>query len=266
VTNSGAILVIGGDGNATYNNGSWDFSTNTAWINVSLMVKIQQATGTGNKIQLGLLNSATAGFSGAGTGDGWNFGSFRLLPQSTTAPTYQFAYQTATNGTTSSANIGPLITLTVGHWYQFNTCFTNTGPGTSYSIASSLIDYGTDGATQGTNLITFSTVESITGAQAALSSDSTVYPGFRVADNTGASVLDNFAVIINNTSTSLPQFAAPVLANGQLILTWTAGASPVTLLAATNLAGPWIVVTNTLSPYSIPVDPNAPQKFFRLEQ
>jgi hypothetical protein len=285
VTNSGAILVTGGDSNATYTNASWNFSTDNASIGVSVMLKIQQATGTGNKIQLGLVNNTTAGFADAAAGDGWTFGSFRLMPQSTTAPTYQLGYQTATNGTTSSANVGTVITLTVGHWYQFNTYFTNTGPGTSYNIASSLIDYGTTGATPGSNLFTFSTLESITGTQAALSSDSTVYPSFRVADDTGASVLDDFAVNISS-SAGLPavilmpegngalQFGTPMLVNGQLTLTWQAGsslskaaqASPVTLLTATNLAGPWIAVTNAASPYNIPVAPGTAQQFFRLEQ
>lgn len=195
VTNSGALLVTGGDDNATYNASSWDFSTNTAWISVSVMVQIKQATGTGNKIQLGIVNSNTAGFADAATGDGWIFGSFRLLPQSTTTPTYQLAYQTATNGTTSSGNISSPITLTVGHWYQFNTCFTNTGPGTSYNMACSLIDYGTDGATQGANVITFSTLQTVTGTQAALSLDNSVWPGFRAANDTGAGVLDNFSVM-----------------------------------------------------------------------
>jgi hypothetical protein len=195
VTNSGALLVTGGDGNATYNASSWDFSTNTAYISVSMMGLIQQATGTGNKWQIGILNGNTAGFALAATGDGWNFGSFRLLPLSTTSPTYQLAYQTATNGTTSSGNIGSPLTLTVGHWYQFNTYFTNTGPGTSYNMACSLIDYGTDGATPGANVITFSTLQTITGTQPVLSSDSTVWPGFRVANNTGVGVLDNFSVI-----------------------------------------------------------------------
>ncbi len=68
------------------------FRTNKAWINVSFMALIKQATSTANKIQLGVVNSTTAGFALAGAGDGWNFGSFRLVPTSTTALTYQLAY------------------------------------------------------------------------------------------------------------------------------------------------------------------------------
>ncbi|HEY3762857.1 MAG TPA: fibronectin type III domain-containing protein [Verrucomicrobiae bacterium] len=285
VTNSGAILVTGGDGNATYTNASWNFSANNAIISLSMMAKIQQATSTANKIQLGLVNGTNAGFADAAAGDGWNFGSYRLLPQSTTALTYQLAYQTATNGTTSGANIGSVVTLTAGHWYQFNTYFTNTGPGTSYNMAFSLVDYGTTGATQGSSVFTTSaTLESITGTQATLSSDSTVYPSFRVANNTGASVLDDFAVnisssvglpavIIGQPLSSAPQFGAPKFSNGQLTLTWRAGSSssksaedsPVVLLMAANPGGPWITVTNAASPYTI-APSAAPQQFFRLQQ
>ncbi len=195
--NSGALRVTGGDSNATYTNGSWNFSSNGASISVSMMMEIQQATasgGTANKIQLGFVNSTTAGYALAAAGDGWVFGSFRLQPQSTTAPTYQLVCQTATNGTTANVNVGSVITLTIGHWYQFNTYFTNTGPGTSYNLASSLIDFGTTGEVEGTNVFAFSTLQTITSTQAALSSDSSVYPCFRVAENTGAAVLDNFSV------------------------------------------------------------------------
>jgi Immunoglobulin domain len=286
VTNSGALIVTAVDSNATYTNASWNFSTNNATISVSMMMEIQQATGTGDKIQLGLVNSTTAGFANAAADDGWIFGSFRLLPQSTTAAMYQLQYQTATNGTTSDANVGSVITLTAGHWYQYGTYFTNTGPGTSYNMACSLIDYGTSGATEGTNMLTFSTLETITGTQAALSSDNTVFPAFRVAADTGASVLDDFAVNITGSGglpavmtspllvgSAAPQFGTPTLVNGQLTLTWSNGgqsskalqASVATLLTATNLSGPWTVVTNTSSPYTTSINPGISQQFFQLK-
>ena len=119
------------------------------------------------------------------------------MPQSTSALTYQLGYQTATNGTTGSANVGSVITLTAGHWYQFSTYFTNVTHGSSFNLASSLIDYGTDGATQGTNMFTFSTLQTATGTQAAISSDSTVWPCFRVANNTGVNLVDDFTVNIS---------------------------------------------------------------------
>ncbi|HEY3762861.1 MAG TPA: hypothetical protein VGN23_14040 [Verrucomicrobiae bacterium] len=232
VGNSGALLVTGGDGNATYHASSWDFSTNGASLSVSMMMEIHQASGMGNKIQLGIVNSATAGFADAASGDGWVFGSFRLTPQSTAAPTYQLVCQTATNGVTANVNVGSVVTLMVGHWYQFNTYFTNTGPGASYNTASSLIDYGTSGTTQGANLFTFNTLQTITGTSAAISSDNAVYPALRVAADTGAAVLDNFNV--SNTGSAYTN--APLIntqpANQSAVIggsaTFTIGASYAT--------------------------------------
>jgi hypothetical protein len=190
VGNSGALLVTGGDGNATYSAGNWNFASNGASISVSMMAMIQQATGTGNKFQSGIVNSNTAGFAIA-SGE---FGSFRIEPASTSTPSYQLTAQERDGSNINTANLGSAMTLTVGHWYQFNTCFTNTGPGTSYNMACSLIDYGTNGNTAGTNVITFSTLQTITGTYADLASNNSVWPGFRVADDTGVAVLDNFSV------------------------------------------------------------------------
>ena len=85
-----------------------------------------------------------------------------------------------------------------------------------------------------------------------------------------------------NTATSLvatvtvvppPQFGPPVLSPGGTNLTlvwtnssvWTNGRSR-TLLSATNLAGPWTPVAGaTDSPFTIPINPNTPQQFFRLQ-
>jgi hypothetical protein len=66
-----------------------------------------------------------------------------------------------------------------------------------------------------------------------------------------------------------PQFVTPVLANSQLILNWNSGgkSGATTLLSATNLAGPWMMVaTNAASPCTIPVDIHRPRMFFILEQ
>src|ERR1039458_721166 len=85
-----------------------------------------------------------------------------------------------------------------------------------------------------------------------------------------------------NTVTSLvatvtvvppPQFGPPVLSPGGTNLTlvwtnssvWTNGRSR-TLLSATTLAGPWTPVAGaTDSPFTIPINPNPPQQFFRLQ-
>jgi Glycosyl hydrolases family 39 len=239
VGNSGALLVTGGDGNATYNASSWNFATNGATISASLMVLIQQAAGTGNKIQLGVVNSVNSGFADTSTGNGWIFGSFRLLPQSTSTPTYQLAYQTATNGSTSGANVGSVITLIAGHWYQFNVFLTNTGPGVSYNLACNLIDYGTSGETMNTNVFAFNTLQTVTGTSAALASDSTVYPAFRVADDTGAAALDNFSVVGGGANNTNP----PVITAQPVSKSATVGSS-VTFTVSASYATSYQWLTN----------------------
>ena len=63
-----------------------------------------------------------------------------------------------------------------------------------------------------------------------------------------------------------PQIGPPQLSPGgtNLTLNWSNGG---TLLAATNLAGPWSWVPGgTNSPFTIPIGPNIPQRFFRVQQ
>jgi hypothetical protein len=68
------------DTTATYNGGSWDFSTNGATITVSTLIKANALANTGDKIQLGFINVTNNGLNNnAGVG----FESFRVLPQST---------------------------------------------------------------------------------------------------------------------------------------------------------------------------------------
>ncbi len=90
-----------------------------------MMAKIQQATSTADKIQLGLVNSTSAGFSRRG--DRRRVGLLGQFPVVADvhdcADLDQLAYQTATNGTTAGANIGSVVTLTASHWYQFNRLF-----------------------------------------------------------------------------------------------------------------------------------------------
>jgi hypothetical protein len=60
------------------------------------------------------------------------------------------------------------------------------------------------------------------------------------------------------------QFGVPALFNGSnLVLSWSGGE---TLESATNVTGPWVVVTNAGSPYTNVIDPNMPQQFFRVRQ
>ena len=60
------------------------------------------------------------------------------------------------------------------------------------------------------------------------------------------------------------QFGVPALFNGSnLVLSWSGGGI---LESATNVTGPWVVVTNAGSPYTNVIDPNMPQQFFRVRQ
>jgi putative alpha-1,2-mannosidase len=70
------------------------------------------------------------------------------------------------------------------------------------------------------------------------------------------------------TVTVLPpsQLAAPVLSpdRGSLNLNWSNGGN---LLAATNVAGPWLRVAGaTNSPFNVPVNSALPQQYFRAQQ
>ena len=51
---------------------------------------------------------------------------------------------------------------------------------------------------------------------------------------------------------------------GNLMFSW--GAGTYSLLSSPSVLGPWTTLTNgVISPYSIVIDPAAPQKFFRLQ-
>jgi hypothetical protein len=73
-------------------------------------------------------------------------------------------------------------------------------------MTCSLIDYGTDGATAGTNMILFGTLQTVVGSYgAALSRLHAVSPCFRVAANTtGVAAIDNFAVNTTGSVTNTP--------------------------------------------------------------
>jgi hypothetical protein len=62
----------------------------------------------------------------------------------------------------------------------------------------------------------------------------------------------------------LAQFNSPGFFNwSNLVLNWTGGGI---LQSATNVTGPWAVVTNATSPFTNVIDPGAPQGFFRVQQ
>jgi hypothetical protein len=59
-------------------------------------------------------------------------------------------------------------------------------------------------------------------------------------------------------------FNAPLIINrSNLVLSWSGGG---VLELATNLAGPWLQATNSQSPYTNLLNPNLPQRYFRVRQ
>src|ERR1043166_5389946 len=79
VNASGGVTVFQNtDTTATYNGGSWNFSTNGAVVVVSALIKANGLT-SANKVQLGILNTSANGFyNNANVA----FESFRFVPTS----------------------------------------------------------------------------------------------------------------------------------------------------------------------------------------
>ena len=191
VNGSGAVNVFQStDTSATYNGGSWNFSTNGATLVVSALIKANGQVNTGNKVQLGILNTNGNGFYG---NPGVAFESFRFVPSASTTWSVREQYKSA-SGSATETTLGT-INVIVGHWYKFSVGVTNTG-GTAgnYTAGCAIYDYGMDGITPGTNLITFSTARSNTG-QTTVTIPS-VWPGIRAFQNAGIDAWDNSLVYV----------------------------------------------------------------------
>ena len=187
VNGSGGVSVFQStDTTTTYNQGSWDFSTNGATITISTMVKANGQV-SGNKAQLGLLNSDTNGLN---SNAGVAFESFRFIPQSATTLSLREQYRT---GGASTENTLGTINTTVGNWYKFVVTLTNvSGAAGGYNAACAIYDYGANGITPGANIVTFSALVSRTGQ-----TDVTVpamWPSLRAFQSGGIDAWDNFLV------------------------------------------------------------------------
>ncbi len=118
VGGSGAISVFEStDTTAVYKGGSWNFSTNGATVIVSAMVKANGQT-SGDKVQLGVLNSNANGLNG---NTGISFESFRFVP---TGTVWSLREQYRTNNVTTENTLGN-VNITVGDWYKFQVSVTN---------------------------------------------------------------------------------------------------------------------------------------------
>jgi hypothetical protein len=187
VNGSGGVSVFQStDTTAAYKQGSWNFSTSGAALTISTMVKANGQV-SGNKVQLGLLNSDTNGLN---NNAGVAFESFRFVPQTATSLTLREQY--LSGGALTETNLGSINT-TVGNWYKFVVTVTNvSGPSGAYNAACAIYDYGANGITPGLNIVTFSTLMNHTGQ-----TDITVpamWPALRAFQSGGIDAWDNFLV------------------------------------------------------------------------
>ncbi|MBU6401101.1 MAG: hypothetical protein KGS61_12330, partial [Verrucomicrobia bacterium] len=163
---------------------SWDFSTNGATIEFSLLLHADGQV-SGNKIQLGILNSATNGLN---DNTGVAFESFRFIPSSATVWSLREQYRTA--GTLAENTLGT-VNVTIGHWYQFVVGLSNTAGATgNYTAACGLYDFGVDGLTPGADVVTFATVRNNTGQMDV--TVPAVWPAFRGFQDAGLDAWDDF--------------------------------------------------------------------------
>jgi uncharacterized repeat protein (TIGR03806 family) len=188
VGGSGAVSVFtNNDTTAIYKSGSWNFATNGATLFVSMILHADGQTG--NRGQIGILNSHTNGFN---SNTNVVFETFRFTPSSATVWSLQEQFRT--NGVTATTTLGN-INVIAGHWYKFLIGLTNTTGGTGgYTGGCSIFDYGVSGLSPGTNAVTFSTA---TGHAASnIGTNTAVWPGIRAFQNAGIDVWDNFLVYV----------------------------------------------------------------------
>jgi PKD repeat protein len=200
VANSGGVSVFANnDTTAAYNAGSWNFSTNGSTMTVSLLVKENGQT-SGNKVQVGFMNMNNNGLN---ANAGVTFETFRVIPTAAGIWSLREQYRTAGANTETTINN---VNVVAGRWYKFVVSLTNTaGASGSYSAGCAIYDYGTDGLTPGTNIVTFNTITNHTAQ-----TDVTVaamWPAIRAFQSAGIDVWDNFLVY---TSNSIPVITLPL--------------------------------------------------------
>ena len=201
VAGSGCVSVFQNiDTTATYNAGSWDFSTNGAVITVSTLMKANALANSGDKVQLGIINVNNNGLN---NNAGVAFESFRVLPQS---PGVWSLHEQWRSGESLFETTINNVNFIVGDWYKFVVTITNTG-GTAgnYNAACGIYDCGTNGLTPGTNIVTFPTLQTHTGQTNV--TVSAVWSAIRAFQDGGIDAWDNF---LTYTQTSGPVFTEPL--------------------------------------------------------
>jgi hypothetical protein len=209
IGNTGALDVTAGpsgtlDATAVYTPQS--FNPQAGTITISQYVKVQAPTTGDRLLHLGIIDDtgATHQLNGGGAARA-DFISARLFPTVNTvagAPTSPFTYQvqagnsvdspstaTATTNNTQTANFD----LTIGDWYLFTMNINRLATANTFSVDSTLQDFGTDGLTVGTTM-TFA-AQTIAANTTDIYNDTQVYGAFRAhATNGGADLLDTFTV------------------------------------------------------------------------
>ena len=180
------------DTTATYKSGSWNLATNGSTIIVSTLIYAAGGNDA-DKIQLGVLN---VNDNGLNSNAGVAFESFRFIPASTTSWSLYEQYRSE-GVTTTGAALGN-VTVIAGHWYKFVVGLTNVSGASGNLVAGcGLYDYGTNGLTPGTNLVTFTTSESHSALDIA--TNTTVWPALRVTADAAVNAWDNFLVFQTNS-------------------------------------------------------------------
>jgi uncharacterized repeat protein (TIGR03806 family) len=199
VGGTGGVSVFqSSDTTASYKVASWDFSTNGAAIVLSAFVKANGMAGT-DKVQLGVQNVTPNGLNG---NLGVQFESFRFIPN---GALWSLREQYRTGGGNTETTLGNLSYI-VGHWYKFQVNLTNvSGASGNYNAACALYDYGTNGLTPGTNIVTFSTLRNNTGQDIA--TNTAVYAALRAFQDGGIDAWDDFLVY---TPSSKPVITLPL--------------------------------------------------------
>ncbi len=202
------------DMTAAYSAGSWNISTNTAAMIASFML-YANGQSSGDKIQFGVMNSHTNGLN---SNPGVDFETYRFIPAATNVWTLYEQYR-STNVTTSGNALGN-VSIIAGHWYKFIFGITNVG-GVNGTLKAgcALIDFGANGETPGTNVITFPTA--ITHGGLNLATNSALYPALRAFEDAGIGAWDNFLVYTPNSAPVITLPLANVTAFVDTTVTFT---------------------------------------------
>jgi hypothetical protein len=191
---SGGLVVTAGDNDAAYSSQGFDFSESGDNLQLSMMFQTQANStgiGSGDKFQLGLVDSDTTPYGSAGAG---NFASYRLLSVAGTQ-NYTLEYQNDV-GVGSATQGGTLTTYSLlsSEWYQMSISYLNNGDGT-LTESVSVYDMGTEG-TSAPTLVNVGNLDQFTLAGSDLTTDTGVDPEFRDAQDVGLPDLDNLELVI----------------------------------------------------------------------